>query len=330
MDNPQPTRRLKLHRSTWVVGLFTLVVQGLVIFPGQTIGGGSGGCGDLAGDREWVSTDVIEHGWPRTFLYRTALVEEGLGDWQNPPVPWLSTNAWFDLREQCYVDFSVMNLLFNVVMLILIVTCVGWAWESRRRRRNRLFQVNLADLIVLTVLISFPLGWYVYHRNETQREETLLDEMYEEFDGTLDVELWDSVTLDWLSRLIGSERTPYFHFVEEIEFSPDDDSRVVTLEQAMPLLRRFRYLDSLSVSPRAQPGKPMLRPILELPSIRHLRLDLIWIEGQPLDLAMAKELVLFQQLSVLEIETGDPVKEETKRFIRDGLPDCVVSFSEGG
>ena len=326
MDNAVPQSRFRIHRSTWIVGLSVLVLNALVLLPGQTVGGGSGGCREFAGDRDWVSTELIEHGWPYIFLHRSALEEEGLEGWQFWDVPWLSSSAWFDLRKQCYIEFNLQHLLLDLTILLAIVALISWAWEWRRRR-SRILQFNLADLLVGFTLLALPLGWYVYYRNQEQRENRTWTEATNEFDG-LDIgyDNLDVVTSRWLSGLIGDRRTPRFEFATAAKFDCGWTNESGTLEKVLPYLRAASGLQQLSVTMH-ETHRDSLHALVELPSLRHLWLNL-WLEGEPIDLEMAQEIVQLQQLTSLKINTFHAIDKERKEFIRQRMPHCRVEFDD--
>jgi len=195
----------------------------LLVVPGDFRGGG--------GDE--LESGEFEHGWPWLHLRRIS------GDYSAPPglrdnAPWFYRDAWGLGGD--VAGFSPSMLAANVVITLLISVAAMAGFEWWRRRRRRLWQFSLRELLVATFLIAIALSWWQWRRQRFQREQRAVATVNElvsvskEYQGP-----------QWLRRLVGTKRLDFLHTVTSVscrEGITDDH-----LQQARPCLESWRNVE---------------------------------------------------------------------------------------
>lgn len=313
MENPQPKRHLKLHRSTWVVGAIALILGCLIVLPGLGVEY------SLNASPQVVSVGY-EHGWPYPFLKRTA-------SGSSQPlcgVPWLSWEAWQVWYSHGDNEFSFRNLMFDTLVLMASVVMAIAAWEWRLRR-SRLMQISLAGLMVLITLVALPLGWYTYHRTEVKREQAhviVLDNEYG--DAFVSVRVPDYAMPKWLERLVGWQILPEikFSFVKTAMLLPQNSGFSAKLEETLPHLLALKRMETLMLEVPTSSDQRYFRLIAQLRQLREVKLSGKGV----LDLQLAEHAVQLQQIKRLEVGFKQGVTSEARKLLSERMPDCTVKF----
>lgn len=323
MDNPQATRRLRLYRSTWVVGLVVLILGTLLVLPGTT-------------DSRFYSKDLpkwflptvttFEHGWPFVFLRRSALVDElpTLG------VPWLWSEAWKVWEAKHSSTFLPSYLVIDLLVLVAPVVLIAVAWEWRRRRRSRLFQFSLADMLLLCCFLAIPLGWYVHLRDDVNQEVHHLKSLNGQFHGRARfVRESEQVVPDWLIRLVGCENLPSRNreFVCAIELELIANPTAEVLEAALPHFQGLGRMELIVLQlPKAAHARSF-RCIAQIPQLRRLVLYDNDYQGI-VDEELAEHIAQLQRIDYLELSFEQGVTDEAKQVLRERMPNCTFEFFE--
>lgn len=333
MNRSMPLRRLKLHRSTLVLACLLTLLATILVVPGITVGGGSGGCRayfethpeELIAREGFVSTSLHEHGWPWVFLRRQSLT--GGGGKLLFDVPWLSWSAWTNWSAECNLELSVKRLIGDLLIGLSIILMASLVWEWRLRRRNGLFRLRIADILAVATFSSLGLGWHAYQTNVADKEKQHIEFVEDDF--------WDviytdhhSVIDDAMGKLFGSRqpfRIPYRATRIRFESSLYDPELSLPLEKALPHLKALKALRHLEISYNPEKPNFLLPVFAEIPQLRSLQLWGNYIE-QPLDLNVAKQLVQYQQIKQLILYERDDITSESLELLAKGLPQCEVVF----
>lgn len=181
----------RLHASTWVVAFLVGAVLVVLVAPGA-----------------FEATGMIykrayyQHGWPWSFLKKGGNYTDGDED----QIPWLQSGAW---RFKGHT-MSRGPLVADVACALAIEVGIVTAWEWRRRRRERLCQLTLRELLLMTLAIGGGFGWWQANVREGARQERVAFELIEKYGPPLysqppaDFAFQGPV---WLYRLTG--RRPY-------------------------------------------------------------------------------------------------------------------------
>lgn len=135
----------RLHASTWLALTPVVAVVVLANVPGEyTV---------FDPEHPFGDNKVCDHGWPCTWLVRDGLRnDEGL---------WTITA---DVRR--FDGFALaVNLLAGLMILAPLAATVEW----RRRRRHRIWQFTLADLLLATLAVGWATSWYATQHREFAR-----------------------------------------------------------------------------------------------------------------------------------------------------------------
>jgi hypothetical protein len=215
--------RLRLHKSSIVIGLATGIGLVLIEVPGRI-------SREIQGT--YAST-VFEHGWPWVYLRRDMMkppfrvididgltltlgsgqVVHPMRPGQNRPfwsVPRLNSENWKFWEadgnsEPRRWTLRPIAAFGDLAMAVAAVVGSVMAWETRRRRCPRLLTFRLTDILVAVGALSIGLGWLTYHHNGWS----------EEMNSTDSGPMWgvteeSCVAPHWLQSLIGSELLPGF------------------------------------------------------------------------------------------------------------------------
>lgn len=333
MENSVQPRRLKVHRSTFVVATLMTMLSLILIVPGQVVGGGSGGCReyledhpDVAAELEgFVSTTLIDHGWPWVFLNRQTLSGGGT-TWFG--IPWLTPRAWTDWQAECDLEFSPRFLIYDMILLLSISAAVSLAWEWRRRRRNHLLQVRIVDILVATAVISACLGWFVFQRKASAAEQPHVEALWPEYDGLLFVSM-DSVIPNFFDRLVGQRDfsiTPYRATMLDITPSYDPDASM-SIEDAFFHLKHLKALRYIEIGCKPEEMSYRFDLMAQLPHVRTLHL---WgdCDENPLEVETAREMVCLQQIKQLVLYDRNAISADALRLLANEMPNCEIIFYE--
>lgn len=325
MENPQPKRRLKLHCSTWVVGLLTLFLTTVIVLPGNPAFPGI----------NFRFESKSSHGWPWEFLARSNRIKPGIlqgnmarGILQYKTVfgvPWLSWDAWSVWEANRGYSFSPWYLLLDLIAMAVVVVSFSAVWEWWRRRRRRLWQFSLREVGVMTAIVAIPLGWCTYQRNavlrETGHRETL--DKHPHIDWSYGHNSYN-VPL-WLERLLGRQLAPKWYFIQNVNYSTDHNDESARLASFLPILQDFSHLEELSVKLQVQEEVDLFSSIAVLTQVRRLHLTQYAYPGA-FDVAFAEEVIQMHQLRSIYISFGKKLTPEARRLMVKRLPNCTIKF----
>jgi hypothetical protein len=91
-------------------------------------------------------------------LRRNALANAGFNE---RGCPWLCGAGWRFRRHASAVDWR--GALLDLAAIAGLLAVFGAAIEWRRRRRHRVWQFTLSELLLLTLLVAVVLGWWSAH-----------------------------------------------------------------------------------------------------------------------------------------------------------------------
>ena len=245
----------KYHRSSFVCFSLLLAVIVLVNLPGQIVVHPDvyqiGQYG-----RDYNLYDYYEHGWPLVYLQR-----EPVSLNQSPIWRLSCWNVWDGVRY-----FKPLWLILDSLAGLAVALAVTFFFERWRRRRQRLLQFHISDLLILTGLISLAGAFVAWNRSEYMAEQTALETM-EEYEssgvtsagGVNDRIEWQPGGPTWLRRLVGDRLFESSNRVALLEATENDLEHAVHLRQLkvvrlwsasnedMKLLGRLPQLEALDM-----------------------------------------------------------------------------------
>ncbi|MBN1909512.1 MAG: hypothetical protein JW818_07235 [Pirellulales bacterium] len=215
-SSPTP-RRLwrRLHLSTWLVLLVVALGLVLISIPAYEIRGARLPEGDPDGDL------VIRcrHGWPwdfmvqyRDYAWPKAPPEPGPflpSYWTD--APWATASNWAVTGK---TRFELLHLVGDLAVALAILCVAGAGFEWWRRRRRRVWQFSLREMLVATLLLAGVLGWWKCRDNQFRREMVLAKQLGLELKeyplSDIGVEYRGPT---WLGRLVGKRHLESFNNV---------------------------------------------------------------------------------------------------------------------
>lgn len=169
------------------------------------------------------------------------------------------------LEELPYWRLSLWNVFEGVEWVnplfliadIAIGVAMAWAatllFELWRRRRKRLLQFYVGDLLLLTVFVAIGTAVFVFHRSQHATEQKALQAIGSS--GNLDVD-WQKGGPSWLRRLVGDGPFEYFDYVVGIDLYRVDFSHAEKLQHLRVVriyaLRSTRELNVLERLPQLE------------------------------------------------------------------------------
>jgi hypothetical protein len=168
-DSSQPAARpwYRLHLSTWLLLIPAVVVVSLLEIPGDEPAG-----------LIFEGSEMV-HGFPLTYLRRcrddwivvNPLAFAPMSPWhltEQPRAVWLGDGP--EVSDETF-SFRPLALAIDlaVATAILLAFCAALEW---RRRRRRLFQFTLRELLVATALCAAGSGWWM---SQNEKENHFLE-----------------------------------------------------------------------------------------------------------------------------------------------------------
>jgi hypothetical protein len=319
LDHP-PRRRW--HASTWV---FMAIVAFLLLLGNYS--GRHVRAPDIYGDGKYgpdfgVAT-LGEHGWPWTYLWRDWVYHRSSqGNWRL---------SWWRINEGVQ-QFRLAPLLGNIAFAMAILVVAPMLYESWRRRRQRIFQFGIRDLLGFMTLIGIVMGYYAVRRASYEHELAILRQLDAvEIPGTTFAD--SDHGAEWDYGVLASLQTdddPYFprvngqligihahgahleHLVglrnlRTLDVSPGVTARQLELleqfDRLEALVLRFGFLENEDMSELEQSGEDddSLLPLPRLPNLRGLNLTQASFRGDGLE--------HLKQIEVLHL-TGTEVDDD--------------------
>ncbi len=326
--------RHRLHRSSLVVASASLLVGLVIVLPGEvhSSGGTFYSSGNGGGYVSWIE---LAHGWPQHFLIRTNHDELAAKPEPLLGVPWLSAVAWAVWQAEDY-QFSLSNLLIDLFVVLIGICVITSLWEWRRRKRSRLAQIRISELLVLTSLLAVALGWRVHqlrlHREEQQHVQVLEGTTTTDEDLQLVVarpEFYVSdacVAPTWLLRLVGEEFLPaYMWRASEIFYDPVDPGASDPFGQALPHLKSLRYASHFSCGDVTYYAVHPFSIVAELPQVRTLEIYAP-LSSYKVDQGEANKLLELQQITKLVLKSPGNITPDAKRLLSERMPRCTIEY----
>lgn len=202
----------RLYRSTYVVGTLIAVLLLLANIPARIVRPTENG------DVYYRVSDngcYADHGWPWAFLRRNLddldrdaadllVFESSVADVANVRAAafWA---MWRDVKA-----FSVIAFAADIATAIVLVTAGAAAFEAWRRRRRRLIQFYLGELLAFMTLAAVLLSWLSVETREYHEEQGAVRQIRA-------IYYKHSLTgPHWLRRLVGSTPFRFFDRVDDI------------------------------------------------------------------------------------------------------------------
>lgn len=226
-ERPKPSASgRRLHRSTYVFLVFVFIGVLLANIPGQYVLDLNFTDGQYGPDFEFYVH--CEHGWPFTFLRREAVMLNVPPGWRFSP--WRLTEG----VEQ----FNPPSVIANLFVGAAVVLVGGLLFEIWRRRRRRLLQFGLRELLILVTVVSVGAAAFTAQRSQHRKEQAVLRAIDEtpsqkHFDWGVsqiaDRTEWRERGPTWLRQLVGDPRVTVFDRVIRIYANGEELKHVVEL-----------------------------------------------------------------------------------------------------
>ena len=225
-----PTLRFrmpKLHRSTYVVAALVAAVLLLANIPARIDRTASA----------WGRDAHLDHGWPWTFLRRLPEVEwydnlslaAALTEHRDR-MGRVEASAFWTLARKID-EVSWLCILGDTAVAVVVVGTAAAAFEAWRRRRSRLCQFYLLELVALTTVVGAFLSWFSVSVRERREEQQALREMdFVDHDE-------DLAGPHWLRKLVGSRPILAFDRVDLLQIPTGPHPGHLPISVADELLR---------------------------------------------------------------------------------------------
>jgi hypothetical protein len=251
----------RLHLSTWLVMLSVTMIVALVEVPGEY----------FANDTDRVGLPVFNHGWPRIYLKRhwayptpvqyflTNVAED------DQKAPWLVPYQWTFYENFGESRLSLPNLILDLMVALLIVAIAGALFEWRRRKRSRLIQFTLRELLLLTLLTAGVFSWWRTEHNRRSIEQELVNQ--HGLDRFVKNNQYMGPAV--LRKLLGLGcLDDWYRYDTFLMFEPKSDD----VKRCFPLVKNFHSLQSVTVHRAINVGDEQIADISDLANLEELYL----------------------------------------------------------
>ena len=309
----------RLHLSTWVVIAVTLLLLALIVVPGGCPYEGPILIG-VAGPPPYA------HGWPFVWLVRYLPRSSFVSghDAEFPGLCWARFGDAFWMRRvlwpfsgQCFLHWK--GLVLDLLVALAVTAAIAFPWEWWRRRR---FQYQLRSLLVFVLLVSVILAWWRTAAVQCAREQHAIDVMHHNYFWTET----SSAAPDWLCRLVGCDRLPYF--VIGIRIGMSDRQGAQDPESVgFAAARDFRYLHCAEME--VADDRTMMRLAALSADLERLHgspgLRKVDVSGTDVTDAGLEHLKGLVRLKELDLSRSKVTAEGVKR-LRQRLPNCEIMW----
>lgn len=207
-----------------------------------------------------IDNEYCEHGWPRTWLVRKSLYGTMM-------------ELWDLTADVCWFDAFV--LAANVSVGLMIVVPLAAALEWRRRRRHRVWQFTLADILLAMLAVGWFMAWYAGQRRTLTRGSEIAESSDIAWYTEPAFPTWmrEAIGDEWLAKL-GIQRPGVCDFdLPGVDPARDDDMAAIRAiidcypEQLLMVVPEY--------SPQIVKRKPVLGAdyLRTLRRLRHLMLE---------------------------------------------------------
>ena len=262
----------------------------------------------LRGPRSWTK---YEHGWPLVFMHRTDRFNP---NWTGPP--WLFLDGWMLLRGE--KEFSALKLSADVLLAVLITCWAAFLFETWRRRRRRIGNFSLKDLLVGCLTAAVILAWFSHHYRDDRQEADSL-KWFRARPSVEDIDV-DYVGPLWLARLVGRGQLGMYWRAVAIDLK-SDSTLSKDLLQTVSRLGELSHVKTVTIYAHDASIESVLRDSPALRDIHHIRLASSTRLHEADDVIDA--LLDLRQLRYLTLDAGAITTEQIER-LRHGLPNCTV------
>jgi hypothetical protein len=301
-------RRPNIHRSTVVVALAITAVVLLTNVPGDST---------YLSDWGGVYKAEYEHGWPWVFLKRRMFY--GFSDPKRPTslstptygIPWTAGATWKFWQGNAMWKPHPLALFGNVATGLLLIGAVASTWEWRRRRRTRLMQFSLREIVIATAVVAAAFGWWRYKQAEGDREDNL----------GYAAGNWSYHGPLWLKRLVGeSPLTTTFSRIDGVALHVTDNDQFQKTVSGFRSLRYLREveLDNYSLD-KDKYVELSFSALQQLDGLREL-----WLAGFMLTENDVYELEAVSNLEVIRIDNWEEQKPDILVQLIGAMPDCKI------
>jgi hypothetical protein len=324
-------RRPMLHKSSLVVvALATLAVVRLNV-PGFVRDQH-----DEPVPSKYTAYVTLVHGWPATYLERHVLV----GTWAGKSIATAGAGVGADERWAFWRgqdrQLSWRALMLDAAVAYLFVAVVVACWERRRRQRAHVWQLRIAELLLLTAAAAAICGWLAYQRAAWQREQPHLltlgntnapyaDQFGAHFSPRLEL-----CAPEWIKRLVGERWLPEFlRRCTWIHVSYESDQAYEGFADAALHLRGLEQLRLISVRSISSRHAVPFADIGELPQVRVLDLaSYLDADEAATWQALPDELEKLPPLERLIFPSRRSLRDDSAAVLRELMPKCEIVFAD--
>lgn len=251
----------------------------------------------------------LQHGWPRVYLEyeRTPSVVGSTPDLTQREI-WWPSGVWMHVR------WSVVTT--NILVALGIASVVAALVEWRIRSTRRIWQVSLAELLLLMSVVGPICGWVHYQRLAWRREQAALTKL----DNAQFETMLGGPT--WLRLLVGDRWFSWLDRVNELSShhanmtAISEFGRLTTLRLSgvvpagdLALMARCRALESLVLTgydPQTLPDertgrmRALFHGVSRIRTLRRLEVPYAYVDNECL-----RPLESLQQLTSLDLSGAD-------------------------